>query len=380
MMDLFTLQKSLLFIVFIGIGLLLKYKFNGSAELNGVKKIILNLALPATIFIALMGIQIKIDLLILPIVALILNVILFYIFPYILPALGIKKESPKYRTAQLLIPSLAPGLSCFSFILEFLGEDYLAKAAMADLGNKVFVLLILYVVAMRFYYTLNKKTSRSNGTKIKELLLALVSEPVNLFIGVALILVFLGINMNTLPYVVGESMQRLSLMMTPLVLLYIGLAVNIKKEQFFQIFGMLSLRAGFVVFFAAIIITATGLNIANDILLLLVFSLSSCSFWPFAHIAAVESLENGVAKKKRTFNSDFAIGLLALSFPFSVLVILGVLSSGTVFTSVTSILVLGAVLSLPGIAFIGYNYVSKMALKGSKSVKRAYNLPVKEGS
>ncbi|WP_051907714.1 permease [Flavimarina sp. Hel_I_48] len=380
-MDVFTLQKSLLFIVFIGIGLLLKYKFNGSAELNGVKKIILNLALPATIFIALMGIQVKIDLLILPVLALFLNIILFFIFPYILPALGIKKGSPKYRTAQLLIPSLAPGLSCFPFILEFLGENYLAKAAMADLGNKIFVLLILYVVAMRFYYALNKKNNRSNKTKIKELLIALVSEPVNLFIGAALLLVCFGINMKTLPFVIGESMQRLSLMMTPLVLLYIGLAVNIKKEQFFQIFGMLSLRAGFAVFFAAMIIAIIGLNSANDILLLLVFSLSSCSFWPFAHIAAVETLEKeDVITSKRTFNADFAIGLLALSFPFSVLVILGVLSSGTVFTSVSTILVLGAVLSIPGIAYIGYNYVSKIALKGNKSVKTAYNLPIEEGS
>ncbi|HEA28662.1 MAG TPA: permease, partial [Leeuwenhoekiella sp.] len=94
---------------------------------------------------------------------------------------------------------MAPGLSCFPFILEFLGDDYLAKAAMADLGNKVFVLLILYVVAMRWYYALNKQTQRSNATKIKDLLITLVSEPVNLFIGAALILVFLGINSKTLP-------------------------------------------------------------------------------------------------------------------------------------------------------------------------------------
>lgn len=186
--------------------------------------------------------------------------------------------------------------------------------------------------------------------------------------------------MSTLPYVVGETMQRLSLMMTPLVLLFIGLAVNIRKEQFFQILAMLSLRASFVVVLAAMLVAVTGLNLPNDILLLVVFALSSCSFWPFAHIAAVESLEKGAARKKRTFDSDFAIGLLALSFPFSVVVILGVLSSGTVFTSVTNLLLLGTVLSVPGIAYIAFNYLSKMALNGKKSEKTAYNLPVNERS
>jgi len=379
-MDLFSLQKTLLFLMFIGIGMLLKFKFKGKEEMNGVKKIILNLALPATIFIALMGIQVRAELLILPILAIVLNLLLFFIFPYLLPFLGVDKKNPKYRTAQLLLPSLAPGLSCFPFILEFLGDEYLAKAAMADLGNKIFVLLILYIVAMRWYYALNNKTNSSSTSKVKDLLLALVSEPVNLFIAGALILVFFGINMSTLPYVVGETMQRLSLMMTPLVLLFIGLAVNIRKEQFFQILAMLSLRASFVVVLAAMLVAVTGLNLPNDILLLVVFALSSCSFWPFAHIAAVESLEKGAARKKRTFDSDFAIGLLALSFPFSVVVILGVLSSGTVFTSVTNLLLLGTVLSVPGIAYIAFNYLSKMALNGKKSEKTAYNLPVNERS
>ncbi|HEA28663.1 MAG TPA: hypothetical protein ENH91_01475 [Leeuwenhoekiella sp.] len=183
-----------------------------------------------------------------------------------------------------------------------------------------------------------------------------------------------------MPFVVGETMQRLSLMMTPLVLLFIGLAVNIRKKQFFQILAMLSLRAGFVVFLATILIATTGLSASKDILLLLAFSLSACSFWPFAHIAAVGSLEENVIKKKRTFNADFAIGILALSFPFSVVVILGVLSSGTVFTSMTNLLLLALGLTLPGMTYIAFNYLTKMSLNGKKSAKTAYNLPVNERS
>ena len=68
-----SLQKTITFILFIGIGLLLKIKFSTKAEVVGIKKIILNLALPATIFIALLGIKVEADLLLLPLLALLLN-------------------------------------------------------------------------------------------------------------------------------------------------------------------------------------------------------------------------------------------------------------------------------------------------------------------
>ena len=147
-------QKTIVFLFFIFIGVLLKVKFKSKQEVNGIKKIILNLALPSTIFIALLGIKVELHLLILPLLALGLNLLLFLAMPLVLPIMGIGKGSPEYRTAKLLVPSLAPGLSSFPFILEFLGEDYLAKAAMSDLGNKVFVLFFLYLVAMNWHYAL----------------------------------------------------------------------------------------------------------------------------------------------------------------------------------------------------------------------------------
>ena len=171
-----TLQKTITFMLFIGVGLLLKLKFPNKSEITGIKKVILNLALPATIFIALLGIEVKIELLALPLLALVLNFLLYAIFPYILPLLGIPKDSAKFRTARLLIPSLAPGLSCFPFVLEYLGDNALAKAAMADLGNKIFVLIFLYIIAMRWYYAANRIEGTSQGSKIKSLLKSLIAE------------------------------------------------------------------------------------------------------------------------------------------------------------------------------------------------------------
>lgn len=344
----YTLQKTFTFLLFIGIGLLLKFKFGSKEELTGIKKIILNLALPATIFIALLGVQLDAELLSLPFLALGLNILLFVLFPYVMPLTGIKKNSPEYRTARLLVPSLAPGLSCFPFVLEFLGDAYLAKAAMADLGNKIFVLIILYLVAMNWYYSKRAITDQSRASKLKSLTMAMISEPVNIFIVIALILVFFGFKMESLPFIISDTLTRLSVIMTPLVLLFIGLAVKIKKQQIYKIFSLLFLRAGFVSVLSGAFILVANITVQQDILVLLSFGLSACSFWPFSHIALVGSQEIDIKKKQKTFNATFGVNILALSFPLSTILILGILSSGNLFSNGYSVLVLGMIFSFVG--------------------------------
>ena len=73
----YALQKTISFLLLIGLGVLLKNKITNKEELKGVKAIILNIALPATIFIALLKIQIKPSLLLLPVLALVANFLLF---------------------------------------------------------------------------------------------------------------------------------------------------------------------------------------------------------------------------------------------------------------------------------------------------------------
>ena len=342
-------QKTVVFLIFIFIGFLLKAKFKSKEEVIGIKKIILNLALPATIFIALLGIQIELNLLLLPVLALGLNLLLFLVFPLVLSFLGIKKETPEFRTARLLVPSLAPGLSCFPFVLEFLGKDYLAKAAMADLGNKVFVLIFLYLIAMNWYFKKQNKKQERSYSKISAMLKAMVSEPVNLFIAVALLLLAFGINMDAMPFVFGETLKKSSLIMTPLVLLFIGLAVKIKKRQFLQIFSLLFVRAGLVFTICGIFVVTTGLQAKNDILLLLAFGLSACSFWPYAHISSIESLEVDLKTKKRTFQNNYAISILAMSFPLSTVLVLSVLNSDSFFSSTQNIFLIAGALFFFGL-------------------------------
>ena len=346
-----ALEKSISFLLFIVVGILLKKKISAGDETNGLKSLILTLALPATIFIALLKIKINSSFLVYPILALALNVVLFSITPLLLSLVGIKPNSQEGKSARLLLPSLAPGLSCFPFILEFLGEDALAKAAMADLGNKFFVLILLYLVALRWHYNSKDYTSDSLKTKLISLGKTLLYEPVNLFIFLALILVSFGITLNKLPDFLSVTLLRISSVMTPLVLLFIGLAVKLKKKQFFELSSLLILRASLSLLLVCGIVALADIKVKTTILLMIAFSLSSCSFWPFAHISSINFKENKEEKSNKTFNTNFSLSILALSLPVSVLLILAILSTNDTFTSVSNILYLSIVLFSIGILY-----------------------------
>lgn len=330
-----AIHKTLSLIVLILIGVLLQRKVTSKEQLKGVKVLILSIALPATIFIALLKINIAPSLLFLPILALGFNLFLFFSAPRLLPLLGIPTGTPAFRTYRMLFPSLAPGLSCFPFIIEYLGEEALAWAALADVGNKVFGLIILYLVAMSWYFKIAaKKENRSAGQsgKLKSLALALVKEPINLVIVLGLILLGAGLNIEALPPFLKEAVQRMNSMMTPLVLLFIGMAVSLQKKELKEIITVLFWRSGFAFWFSAILgLVLPGLS-PLAILVLVAFPQSACSFWPFAHMSAVSVLEtNEGGSGKNTFQLNLALNILAISLPFSTIIILTICASGDFF-------------------------------------------------
>lgn len=353
--------KALSFVTFIIIGLLLKSKFNNAEEVNGLKKIILLVALPCTIFVALLKISLHVELLLLPLFALGFNLFLFVITPALLNLVGIKNKSIA-NTAKLLIPSLAPGLSCFPFILEFLGEPYLAKAAMTDLGNKFFVLFILYLVAIKWHYRNKNNKQESDLTRLKTLVKVMLFEPINLLIILALILLVSGISLADLPLFLQENLNRLSLIMTPLVLLFIGLAVKIKKKQLGQVFSLLMLRYGISLLLIAGVVAALKIQTSQDVLFMLAFGLSACSFWPFAHISSISAKEMDLPDHQKSFDNQFALGLLAMSLPLSVLLILIIFTTGDTFTNPLPIILLATGLITIGSLFTIFKWVKNQVI------------------
>lgn len=327
----------------IGLGLMLQRKISTSDHLKGLKVIILSIALPATIFAALLNVRLEQSLWLLPVFALAINGLMLLV-TRLVKGLHSSLSSEQHRTMMMLLPSLAPGLSCFPFLMEYLGDDAVALAAVADVGNKVFVLIVLYLLAMQWHHQLYEKAS--GESRLKQLLLAMISEPINVVIIVAVAMVSLGWNLQSLPAVIGETILRLGTIMAPLILLFIGLAVKTSRKEAGFILQLLSWRAGVLLVFSGVIIALLPGLAATTALLLVVFPQSSVSFWPFAHMSAVDGMEQD---KKKTFDINFALSLLAVSLPFSTLVMLGVFSFQAFFLNATSTIAVGVLFIVVGL-------------------------------
>lgn len=325
--------KTLSLLLMIVVGFLLRNKIKSKEQKEGIKTIILSLALPATIFIALLKIEFEPSMILIPLLALGFNLIL-YILVDKLPLQSVFNVPPsQYRGATLLLPSLAPGLSCFPFILEYSGEMPFAMAALADIGNKVFVLIIAYLIAMKWYFNSHASTERKGKSKVKDLLKALVEEPVNMVIVTAIVMLSLGLNFESLPAFITMNIDRLSVMMTPLVLLFIGISMKLTRQQAKVILSFLFFRSGVAFLLSSILLLLLPPQSLAMALLIVVFPQSACSFWPFAHMASVSELErkSDVPGKNMIFDLEFAMNILACSLPFSVMLILGIYSSGSFF-------------------------------------------------
>lgn len=372
-----ALQKTIAFLFLIALGYLLRKKLPAKEQVGGIKLLILSVALPAMIFVALLNIKIEISLLYLPVLALAFNFIMFFATKYILPVFGIDKNSPTNRTLTMLMPSLAPGLSCFPYLLEYLGEDMFAWAALADVGNKIFVLIILYMIAMSWFYKRQPgKVEVSRNEKLKSLAISLIREPVNMVIITALVLLGLGLNLSSLPFFMQNAAGRLSAMMTPLILLFIGLAVKVEKGQLKTILGLLVWRSGVAFVASATLIILLPESTPLAVLLLAVaFPQSSASFWPFAHISAVSTLEQtNLPADGYTFNRDLALAILAFSLPFSTIIILSICSiGGAFFTTPLNLYALGFILiSCGALPFI----VSKLREKSKNAAEEENEMAV----
>lgn len=357
----FALENTLELVLVIGLGLLLQKKI-AKQDLKGVKTIILSVALPAVIFVALLKIKLESSLLIFPLLALAFNLVIFLASKYVLSGSLPKEEGAKKRTLMMLLPSLAPGLSCFPFIVVYLGEDSLALAALADVGNKIFVLIVLYMLAMHWYHLRALKTIKTTSkSKLRNLGLALLKEPINMVIIVGLLLLAFGLNLESLPVFLQHTIGDLKMIMTPLILLFIGMAVRIKSGEFGLILSLLARRAGITFFLSAIFVLLVPALSPALILLLVVFPQSACSFWPFAHMSAISTLEDTDAQNKRTFDIDFAVNVLALSLPFSTVLVIGIFSFDQLFIDPIVLLAFGAL-------FVGVSFLPAVLyrLKGDK--------------
>jgi predicted permease len=343
------IEKALALLCLILVGYLFKRKFQAPVSISTIRNLILNVALPATIFLSTIEIKIQSNLFLLPVFALAVNIYLM-IIGYLLACLLLKDANASQKRALILLfPSLAPGLTVYPFVEQFLGNQGLAWAALADTGNKLFVLVGLYALAIYWY----GKAHSQVKVQWQSIGLFLLGEPVNIAIIIALLLTAFHLNAASLPFVLSDPIQKFSACTTPLILFYIGISLNLKSLQLDILLMILLIRAGTGFLFSAVMVAI--LHPASEITVLLIaLPQASCSLWPLLHATRIN--DQNIPKhgdKAIFFDVNFATSLLALSFPFSILVLLIVFSSGSSFYSPVELATLGLLfLLLCGILFL----------------------------
>ena len=202
-----------------------------------------------------------------------------------------------------------------------------------------------------------KNIQTSSKSKLKDLALALLKEPINMVILVGLLLLAFGLNLESLPSFLQNTVLNLKIIMTPLsAVLFIGMAVRLKSGEFGLIVSLLSRRAGITFLLSALCIFLVPALTPALAFLLVVFPQSACSFWPFAHMSAVNALEETDEQKKPTFDIDFAVNVLACSLPFSTILIIGIFSFDQLFIDPLILLASGA-------AFITLSFIPTLIQK-----------------
>ncbi|KGF71956.1 hypothetical protein DO97_13650 [Neosynechococcus sphagnicola sy1] len=348
-----VVPKAIALILLIGVGYLLQKKFQDPTAIGAIRNFILNAALPATIFLSTIEIDTTLDLVLLPSFALAVNLFLFVIGSLVSALLIKQSESDRSRALILLFPSLAPGLTVYPFIAQFSGQQGLAWAALADMGNKFFVLVGLYAFAIFWY---QQSQAQTQQTKIDAQWLSivrfLISEPVNIAIVLAVILAIFNINSQRLPLALSDAIQKLAVCATPMILFYVGISLNLKSFQFGKLLMILLARSGAGFMLSAVAIALLNPTTPDIRTLFVALPQASCSLWPLLHATNINQLPLDLSADGdreppvNFFNIEFATALLAMSFPFSIFILLIVFSSGNYFTTPDHLSQMGMILLL----------------------------------
>ena len=345
-------SKIAVFFLLIILGILLKNKFGDKPEKLGIKKFILNISLPATILISFISFKIELDFLYLPLAGIALNLFIFLLSPSILKITKINKLSRKGKTLTMLLSSFAPGISCFPIIEEFLGSEYLVRASLIDFGNKLFVLVFLLILSYRLHYLTQGIKYKKNNILPKNIIKSIFTEPINLVLIFSTIILSLGFTIDEIPKIFVDLLNRMKDTLTPLVLIFIGLSIIFSKEALRDIIPVLFIRAGVSLFFTICAVNTFGLNNGDHTVFYLALSLSSVSFWPFAHMTLINEVEKKAKIKNRTFDIGYGLNFLAYSLPFSTILILLLVSQKSTVLDLSFILLLSIIMILIGFVML----------------------------
>jgi predicted permease len=214
-----TILSVLPLILLFATGFLLqKLSFFKQSTIIDLKKIVSNLALPALLFTAFVSLEFERKFLLVVVTMFVICLLM------LLAGLGIRKllkiESEYF---PLLMAGFEMGMLGYALFLSIYGSENLSTFALVDLGQVLFVFLVLMGLLIQKKTGLRKKS---------ELLKSFVSSPVIIAIIAGLAVSFLKqvIDPNIFFNSINEFLNITGSLTVPLIALVIGYELSIKKD------------------------------------------------------------------------------------------------------------------------------------------------------
>jgi len=208
----------IIFLLLLGV-LLRRTSFIRPETVDDFKKLIVNITLPAVLFMAFSGVDLELRYLVISGSVFILCLLALLAGRLIGPIVGI--QSPYF---PLLLSGFEAGMLGYAIYGAVYGQESIFRFGIVDLGQVLFVFLVMVPLLERF---------ESGPTPFRVTLLGFIRTPVILAILGGILFAQLGLTealrTNSVGNSVFETLTLLGALTTPLVALYIGFELQLRS-------------------------------------------------------------------------------------------------------------------------------------------------------
>lgn len=232
------INQLLPIVLLIALGSLIRWNhFLASTTIDELRKVVVNIALPAVLFLSFLNIELKISYAIIFMMLFSLCILLF-----ILGKMIAKQFSIQYTYFPYLMTGFEYGMLAISLFGAAYGLDKVGYIAIVDLGHEIFIWFVFLPLLL---------IKRDGVQKPREIVLSFLSAPVVIAIITSLLLNLLGMSqlLYQLPITGGgmETLGFLSRLTVPLILIIVGYSVKIDREGLGQALLVSILRLGIMI-------------------------------------------------------------------------------------------------------------------------------------
>ncbi len=213
--------------------------------IDELRKIVVNIALPAVLFISFLNIELKNAYFVIFVVLFLLCIVLFFLGNILRKQLKIK-----YSYFPYLMTGFEYGMLAVSLFGAAYGLDKIGYIAVADLGHEVFIWFVFLPLLL---------VKRDGAQKPKIIVKSFLSTPVVIAILASLFLNIIGANkaLSQLPITGGimATLGFLSNLTIPIILIIVGYGVKFDREGLKEALIVALIRLGIMIPLALVLNT-----------------------------------------------------------------------------------------------------------------------------